>query len=72
MADENRPLPTKWRVVGPKKKVTAKGVLVYHEDMKPGSDYHLSHRVLRDFKGKLVGVDPAVPAIEPDETIEYY
>lgn len=72
MADANRPLPTKWRVVGPKNRVTFKGSLIYLEDMKDGKDYHASRRVTEDLGGKLVGVDPPVPAIEADEHLEYY
>lgn len=69
--DENRPLPTKWRVVGPKGVVRFRGQLVWFEDMKPGQDYHTSRRVTSDFGGKLVGVEPSVPALEADEHLEY-
>lgn len=71
MSDDKKPLPTKWKVVGPKGVVRARGALIYFEDMKDGGDYHLSLRVTKDFGGKLVGVDPPVPALEDDEHLEY-
>lgn len=64
--------PTRWRVVGPKREVRFKGLLIYPLDMEVGKDYHLSRRVMRDFGGKVVAVDPAVPALESDEHLEYY
>lgn len=64
--------PAKWRVVGPKNVVRAKGELIYFHEMKEWKDYHLSPRVIKDLGGILVGVDPPVPAIERDEHMEYY
>lgn len=64
--------PTRWRVKGPKKEVRAKGSLIYFVAMESGKDYHLSDRVTRDFGGRIVGVDPPVPALEADEHLEYY
>lgn len=64
--------PAKWRVMGPKGVVRARGELIYFHEMKEGREYHLSPRVINDLGGIMVGVNPPVPAIEGDEHMEYY
>lgn len=73
MPEESKKVaPAKWRVVGPKGVVRARGELIYFHEMKEGQEYHLSPRVIKDLGGIMVGVDPPVPAIERDEHMEYY
>lgn len=70
--ESGKVVPKKWRVVGPKNVLRARGELIYFHEMKEGQEYHLSPRVIKDLGGILVGVNPPVPAIELGEHMEYY